>query len=220
MGLPFSEQQFFDVLGAYNAVAWPVEVVLWIATLWLGVRFVRGHVHSAALNTLAAVHWAWSGLIYHAMFFSRINPAAWMFAALFLAQACAFVWWGTARRRLVFEWGHTIRHALAGVLFTYALAYPALVLATGHQYPRAPMFAVPCPTTIFTAALLLTAARPFPAVVFLGPVVWAAIAGSAAFLLDVTPDLMLFVAGLCLAIYGALPMIDRVRSAARRPAHS
>jgi len=80
--------------------------------------------------------------------------------------------------------------------------------------PRAPLFAVPCPTTLFTAALLLTAVRPAPVLVFVVPVMWATLAGTAAIALGVTPDLMLFVAAICLIVYVARSLIVRVRDPA------
>jgi len=211
MRVPFTQQQFLDVFGAYNSTAWPVVIALWLATFAFGVRLVRGRARSATLSALAAIHWAWSGLVYHALFFTDINPAAWLFAGVFLLEAFAFVWFGMVRRTLVFEWGRAARHAAAGVLFAYSLAYPFLVLAAGHDVPRAPLFAVPCPTTLFTAALLLTAVRPAPVLVFVIPLLWATLAGTAAIALGVTADLMLFVAALCLVGYVALPFIVRVR---------
>ena len=215
MRVPFTQQQFLDVFGAYNSTAWPVVIALWLVTFALGVRLVRGQARSVTLSALAAVHWAWSGLVYHALYFTDINPAAWLFAGVFLLEAYAFVWFGMVRRTLVFEWDRTVRHAVAGALFAYSLAYPFLVLASGHDVPRAPLFAVPCPTTLVTAALLLTAVRPAPALVFVIPVMWAAIAGTAAIAFGITPDLMLFVAAICLVVYGALPFIIRVRTPLR-----
>jgi uncharacterized protein DUF6064 len=209
--LPFTDQQFLDVFGAYNAVAWPVAVALWLVTLACVVRLVRGQARPVTLSALAAIHWAWSGLVYHGLFFTVINPAAWVFAAMFLLEAFAFVWFGIVRRTLLFAWGRTVRHAAAGALFVYALGYPFLVLASGHDLPRAPLFAVPCPTTLFTAALLLTAVRPAPVLAFVIPVIWAAIAGTAAIALGVTPDLMLFVAAVCLVVFVSLPFVRRDR---------
>jgi Family of unknown function (DUF6064) len=110
---------------------------------------------------------------------------------------------------------HQVAIATKFGLFAYSLGYPFLVLASGHDVPRAPLFAVPCPTTLFTAALLLTVVRPAPVLVFVVPVMWAAIAGTAAIALGVTPDLMLFVSAIGLVAYVALPFIGRVRTPLR-----
>jgi hypothetical protein len=212
--LPFTHAQFLDVLGAYNAALWPVAAMLWLATLAATVRLLRDRARSGGLAALLAFHWAWSGIAYHAVFFTRINRAAWGFAGLFVLGAAAFVWFGVVRRRLAFNIGWTPRHILAGVFIVYALAYPGLVLLTGLQWPRMPAFGVPCPTTLFTAGLLLAAVPPVPRWVFVAPILWALIGGSAAVTLGVTPDYMLFVAALALLGYVIKPdMLARERPA-------
>ena len=205
--LPFTEPEFLGIFAAYNSALWPVAVALWLATLGFSVELLRGRARPVALSALAVVHWAWSAVAYHAFFFTRINPAAWIFALLFVAQTFAFAWFGMARGRLKFDWGRTPRHMLAGLFLVYALLYPALVLLSGHVLPRAPAFAVPCPTTLFTAGLLFTGVPPVPRWLFVVPVVWSLIGGSAAVSLGMTPDLMLFVAGACLLVYGLAPRV-------------
>lgn len=139
-----------------------------------------------------------------------INPAAWLFAALFLIEAAALAWTGVTRRRPRFGWGRSPRHALAAGLLLFALAYPGLALATGRDWPRIPTFGVPCPTTLLTAGLLLAAVPPVPRRVVIIPVLWSLVGGSAALLLDVVPDLMLFVAGAALAVFVVTPgALDR-----------
>ena len=98
MGVPFTRQQFLDLFGAYNSTVWPAVIVLWLVTFGFGVLLLRGRAASIPLSVLAAVHWAWSGLVYHAVFFTSINPAAWLFAGAFLLEALAFVWFGVVRR--------------------------------------------------------------------------------------------------------------------------
>jgi len=201
--LPFTESQFLEVFASYNSAVWPVVVALWIATGWFSVVLFRGRTSAVALSVLAAVHWAWSGAAYHAIFFARINPAAWLFAALFLAQALAFIWLGVVRRGLAFGGARGPRRVLAVLFVVYALAYPVLVLAFGHRFPGAPAFAVPCPTTLWTAGLLLTAAKPAPRLLYVVPIVWSVVGGSAAWLLGMTPDLMLLAAAVIMTTYAA-----------------
>jgi hypothetical protein len=219
MRLPFTDQQFFDVFGSYNAAAWPIVVGLWLATIACTASFVRGSVQSVALSALAAAHWLWSGVVYHALFFTTINPAAWWFAAMFVLEAAAFVWFGIARRSLVFHRDRTALHGIALVFVTYSLAYPFLVMLSGHLPPRAPLFAVPCPTTVFTTGLLLTA-RPARAALVIVPTIWAVIGGTAAFAFGMTPDLVLFAAAVCLIGYGLSPWIATSQPSTRssRPA--
>ena len=194
MQLPFTEAQFLEVFRAYNVAFWPVVVGLWLATFALTVELLRGRAHPVALNALTAVHWAWSGVIYHAVFFARINPAAWLFAALFVVEAGAFLWFGVLKRRLVFRVTRTPRGLLAVAFLVYSLVYPLLVWFSGHEYPSAPLYAVPCPTTLFTAGVLLASTAPVPWWLLVVPIAWSVVGGSAALLLGMTPDLMLLVA--------------------------
>ena len=202
MSLPFTEGQFLDNFAAFNTALWPVLVALWIATLILGVQLVLGRPRSAALGSLLAVQWVWAGVAYHAMFFTRINPAAWLFAAFFVAQAMALLWYSGATHRLTFTGRRSVRHAGAVIFITYALLYPAVVQLTGHQAPRAPTFGVPCPTVLFTAGLLLAAEPPVSRWLLVIPAAWSVVAGSAAFLLRMPADWMLFAAAAALVADG------------------
>lgn len=208
--LPFTRAEFLDVFGAYNTALWPWLVALWVLTLLFAIPIVRGHrPDDRAVSALLVIHWIWSAVAYHAGFFATINPAAWLFAGLFPMEAVVIARLGVFRRRLQFTGGHSVRHLLASFFVVFALAYPFVVQAEGLRFPRAPAFGVPCPTTIFTIGVLLTA-KPLPGSVTIIPIFWAAIAGSSAFLLGVRSDLILFAAataliGFLLGAYAATP---------------
>jgi len=174
--------------------------VFWTATIVAFVSRLRGGRRSEWTFGLLAVQWAWSAVAYHAALFSAINPAAWVFAVMFLIQAGLLIWFGVVQRRLPFsDEGPTA--ALVGyALVAYGLLYPLIALAGGHSYPRVPTFGVPCPTTIVTAGFLVLVRGRVPPLVSVVPVMWAAIGGSGAFLLGVPADLALPVAGLALAV--------------------
>jgi hypothetical protein len=91
MQLPFTTEQFFDLLAAYKEVLWPALAALWMASLIASLLlFSSRRPSNRWLSGLLAVHWIWSTLAYHAAFFTRINPAAWVLAALFLLQGRVF----------------------------------------------------------------------------------------------------------------------------------
>ena len=141
----------------------------------------------------AAVHWAWSGSCHHWFLFRQINPAAALFGAVFVLEAVLFTWLAmTSRARLTFDW--RMRGLLGGGLIIYGLTYPLVGIGFGLHYPRMPFFAVPCPTTIVTAGLLLTSAGT-PRAVNVVPILWAVIGSSAAFVLGIRADLVLAVGG-------------------------
>lgn len=201
MQLPFTREQFFDVFAAHNAMLWPGVVALWVASaLIVALLLVSERRRSdRVLCVVLAIHWAWSALAYHVAFFTSTNPAAWLFAALFLFQAVLFLWWGAARRSLRFAASQARWAPVARVFIAYSLAYPAINAAQHFTFVRIPTFGVPCPTTIFTLGLLMLA-TPRSWTLSIIPIVWSAIGGSAAFLLGVRADYALPIAGFALAV--------------------
>lgn len=201
MPLPFTKEQFFDLFAAYNEALWPAAVALWIASaVIVALRLSARRPHDPWISALLVGHWAWSALAYHVPFFTRINPAAWLFAALFLGQAVLLFRVGVVQRRLSFApWGSAWAPFAWG-LIGYSLAYPAINAIDHLSLLRIPTFGLPCPTTIFTAgALMLATPRSWRLSTV--PVIWSAIGGSATFLLGAHADVALPIAGMALAIF-------------------
>lgn len=216
MQLPFSPAEFFDLLAAYNTSLWPAAVALWIVSALAAASLASSRPrHDRWIGGLLAVHWAWSALAYHVAFFTRINPAAWSFAAAFVAQAALLLWSGVIRGNLVFGRSRTMWTPMGWSLIGYALLYPAITAIEHGSIVRVPTFGLPCPTTIFTAGVLLLGPRPRPALTLV-PIAWSVIGGSAAFLLGVGADYALPVAGVALAIATAQQAITRPSPVASR----
>ena len=80
------------------------ELLTALAALWIAsvvacvLLFSSRRPSDRWISGLLAAHWIWSALAYHAAFFTRINPAAWLFAVLFLIQAALFLWIGLQQR--------------------------------------------------------------------------------------------------------------------------
>jgi hypothetical protein len=170
------------------------------STVVVALRLSARHPHDRWVSALLVGHWAWSALAYHAAFFTRINPAAWLFAAVFLGQAVLVFRVGVVQRRLSFApWGSAWA-PLAWGLIVYSLAYPAINAFDHRSLLRIPTFGLPCPTTILTAGVLMLA-TPRCWSLSVVPVIWAAVGGSATFLLGVYADVALPIAGIALAIF-------------------
>jgi hypothetical protein len=196
--LPFTRAEFLDLFAIYNRLWWPAIVALWMASAVAVLTLLRlPEPPSRLVSGLLVWHWVASG-VYHAAFFTRINPAAWLFAALFFTEALLLFWSGVLRTRLRFTSGPSGARMLALILVAYALVYPFIGRLDGAPWPRAPIFAVPCPTTIFTAGALMLAGAPWVLVVI--PILWSVIGGSAAFMLGIHADVMLPISGALLAM--------------------
>jgi len=201
MQLPFTKEQFFDLFAAFNMGLWPALLALWVASVVVSVLLLSSRrPPNRWISALLAAHWAWSALAYHAGFFTRINQAAWVFAALFLLQAAVFFWAGVVHGRLSFAPWRNAWAPVAWGLVAYSLVYPAINAAQHLSVSRIPTFGVPCPTTIFTAGMLMLA-TPRSWRLSIVPVMWSVIGGSAAFLLGVYADYALPLAGIALAIF-------------------
>lgn len=198
MGLPFSQAQFFEVLGRYNQDLMPLQLGLFLLGVSaFGALMVRRPGSDRVISAILAGLWAWMGVVYHLMYFREINPAATLFGAAFLVAAAIFAWTGVVQGRLVFDSSSRVRRIAGHALIAYALvAYPILSWMLGRGFPEVPTFGLPCPTTIFTLGLLAFLAAPFPRYVFAIPLGWAFIGAQAAFLLGVHEDLGLLAAGL------------------------
>jgi hypothetical protein len=195
MGLPFTSDQFFGLFADYNRAFWPVAVVLWIASgVALAGAWRDPPGQSRALTHVVGALRLWSAVAYHALLFTRINPVAWVFAALFAVEAALFS--RAATRRNVEYCSPSARLRRVGqALACYGLAHPFLNLALGHRYPAMPTFGVPCPTALLTIGVLLTARGGVPLTLAIIPAIWGFVGGSAAMLLTVRSDYVLLGAG-------------------------
>jgi len=197
MQLPFTVEQFFDVIRSYNTAVWPAQLVLLALALVAVVLVVLPQRWSGAgVSLILATLWAWLGLVYHLAFFTTINPLAYAFAAISVAAAAAFFWHGVILRQLEFRWVISARVGVGFAFVVFALiVYPAWSTFSGHGYPALPTFGLPCPTTLFTIGILAFAVPPYPRSVLIGPVLWCFVGAQAAFLFGVHADLGLIVAG-------------------------
>jgi hypothetical protein len=209
MNPPFTASQFLDVIRQYNAAAWPAQVIFYgVAALMIYRAARTSHNADRWVSGLLAFLWAWMGVVYHWLFFTSINPAAWIFGALFVAQALVFLAAGTLGTRLRFRFTGGVYGWTGTVFLGYALVvYPVLSALAGHPYPAGPTFGLPCPTTIFTIGLLLWASRPVPLWVLAVPLAWSLLGASAAIQFGILEDYGLVVAG----VLGTIMIIARNR---------
>src|SRR5688500_17535582 len=129
--MPFTANEFLDVFAAYNSDLWPLALALWVVTAAVFGPFVAGKRVWMPLPVLVlAGHWLWAGILYHVLFFTAINPAAWLFAALFVLQAALFIRaasFGDMTAARAWSW----RHVVSASLILYSLVYPAIAWVDG-----------------------------------------------------------------------------------------
>ena len=186
--------QFLDVFAAYNEAIWPAQILAYVlGVVAVAALFRPGRTSDRVIAGVLGLMWLWTGILYHGLFFSRINAAAFAFGALFVVQGLAIAYVGVVRDGLRFGIRFDIATVVGAVLILYAaVVYPLIGIATGHAWPAMPFFGVtPCPVTIFTFGLLLMTSSRFSYWLLVIPFVWSLIGGSAAILLDVPQDWLL-----------------------------
>ncbi|MGD8428731.1 MAG: DUF6064 family protein [Balneolaceae bacterium] len=197
--LPFTATQFLDIFRDYNNAIWPAQgfaYLFGIIAVVLGFRPLT--TSGRIISVILGFFWLWIGIIYHLMFFSAINKAAYVFGALFIIQGLLFLFAGFATRKLRFQYRNDVYGITGIALIGYAMIiYPIIGYYSGHAYPFAPMFGVaPCPATIFTFGLLLWTKARVPVWLFTIPAIWSIIGSTAAIKLGIHEDLGLALAGI------------------------
>ncbi len=207
--VPFSADEFFGVFVAYNEAVWPAQLVLLSLACGVAILAFRGNDRAARWiwAGLGAL-WLWTGVVYHILHFSVINPAAFGFGALFVVEGLLLFGRAAEREPPRFRFSVGIRGVSAAAMIAYALAiYPLVGALAGHAYRASPTFGAPCPLVIFTFGMLLLSPLA-PRWLLVVPAVWAVLGLSAVFEFGVIQDL-----GLLLSALVAVPlMVRRPRS--------
>jgi hypothetical protein len=207
--IPFTVDQFIEVFERYNLAVWPAQLFLYaLGLLAICLALQRKVDGGRMVSVILSLFWIWMGVVYHFWFFSTINRAALIFGAFFGLQGILFFYAGILNHQLGFRFTLNRYGIVGSVLLLYALiVYPILGYGFGHRYPAAPIFGLPCPTTIFTFGMLLWSERPVPIYLLPIPLAWSVIGFWAAISLGITEDFGLLAAGLI----GSLLIILRGR---------
>jgi uncharacterized protein DUF6064 len=209
--LPFTAEQFVAVFVAYNRTIWPAQAIGYLlGGFAVMLLFNESRWSDRVIAIILATMWAWTGLVYHLAFFATINRAAYVFGAMYIAEAGVIAYTGI-RHRIAFGFRSDAAGWVGIALVVYAaVLYPLVGMQAGATPSELPMFGVtPCPVTIFTLGMmLLTRLRP-NSLMLTVPVLWSLVGGSAAILLRVPQDWPLLASGLLTV--GLLIVSDRQR---------
>ena len=212
MKLPFTKAQFLEVFHKYNNSIYPLQVIfLLLAVLAITIIYRGSKRQQKIVPIILATFWIWMGIVYHIGYFSAINKVAILFGVLFILQGIFFLHYGLKKFPL-FTFQKNIRSITSVLLLIYALIfYPLTGHFAGHDYPYSPTFGLPCPTTIFTLAVFLSAQPRIPFYLAIIPLLWSVIGFSAAFSLGIYEDAALIVSAFAFVV---LYFLKRQRSQA------
>lgn len=198
MKLPFTIEQFMEVFKNYNNAIWPLQIIFYLlAAVALFFTFRQSSNSSKIVSLILSFFWIWMGVVYHLIYFTSINNAAFLFGSLFIVQGLLFILVGVIKNNIRFSITYDSSGITGLILIVFALLlYPILGLLQNHIYPNSPTFGVPCPTTIFTFGLLLLSKRKIPIVLLIIPLFWSILGFTAAFKLGIKEDLGLLISGI------------------------
>src|SRR5688572_8331617 len=101
--MPFTPEQFFQVFERYNQAVFPMQIVLSLAALAAVMMVVKPKEFCDEIPSgLLGFFWLWTGVVYHLIFFTEINAAAYIFGAAFVFQGLLFLYEGLLKKRLRF----------------------------------------------------------------------------------------------------------------------
>lgn len=197
MKTPFTVEQFFEVFHNYNHAVYPMQIIFYLIGIIAVYLTVNPTTYSdKIISSVLAFLWFWMGIVYHLVYFTAINNAAYVFGALFILQGILFFILGVLQSKLSFRF-HSDHKWPATILVLFALiVYPVLGYVLGHRYPSSPTFGLPCPTTIFTFGLFLLTHKNYPLAILIIPFIWSIIGFSAAFTFGMVEDTGLIISGL------------------------
>ena len=198
MKLPFTTEEFLKVFETYNQAVFPMQLILYLLAILMIYLCVKKKSWSdKTISAMLSFLWLWMGMVYHIIFFTAINKAAYFFGALFILQGGLFIWKGVVQNKLKFNFTKNMYGLVGIVLMVFALIiYPIIGYAFGHVYPVSPTFGLPCPTTLFTFGMLLLLNGKYPKLILIIPFIWAIIGFSAALSLGIKEDISLLISAI------------------------
>lgn len=203
MDIPFTTEQFFEIIEKYNVAVFPLQ---WAIVL-LGVfSVVLLHSENDSKNRVIGGFlgglWLWIGIVYHWLFFTEINEAAWVFGTLFVLQGLFFLFETFYRKKLEFSFAGGVMHYLAYGFIVFGIAiYPVLLFFLEGTMDRVITLGLPCPSTILTFGFLMLTTPTFSKYLLVIPALWTVVGTTAAFNFGVYPDLLMPVAALVAIVY-------------------
>ena len=194
---------FFNNVSAYNVSIFPMQIItLVVAIVLTYLLFVRP---STIVNKLIKIYLSFTFVWFVLMF-----PFEGVFKIIFglvhiVIAILFFIDIFTAKIEFKFPETSGKRYFMLFLIFSAFALYPLIEYMSGHLYPKILLFGVaPCPTIIFSLALLIGAVPKVGKLIFILLIFSAISSGlSVPIMLGVWADLLLLVSG----IYGLITLV-------------
>ena len=198
MKLPFTPEQFFNLIEKYNLTIAPFQIIiLLLGIICLILLHTKSSAKDKLIGTYLGLLWIWIGIAYHLIFFTIINKAAYIFGGLFILQGLLILFTSLFKNRLIFTFTFKTKDYFGYFFILYGLIiYPIISYLVEGSCERTIVMGLPCPSTIFTFGFFLLTSNKFPKYLLIIPTLWAIVGLSAAINIGVTQDLMIIIAAI------------------------
>ena len=194
---------FFNNVSTYNVSIFPMQIItLVLAVILTYLLFVRP---STIVNKLIKIYLSFTFVWFALMFpFEGVLKIGFGLVHIVIA-ILFFIDIFTAKIEFKFPETSGKRYFMLFLIFSAFALYPLIEYMSGHIYPKVLLFGVaPCPTVLFSLALLIGAVPKVGKLFFILLIFSAISSGlSAPIMLGVWADLLLLVSG----IYGLIILI-------------
>lgn len=202
MKMPFTSEQFFQVISDYNTTLFPAQIIIPIVGL-----FILGLLHSnikhkdKTIGLFLGFVWLWIGIVYHLAFFTSIIKAAYGFGVLFILQGMFFII-EVFRNKLQFHIKKSIKDYIGYFFIIFGLIiYPVISYLLESSFSKTITLGLPCPTTILTFGFLMLSGKKLSKYLIIIPIIWAIIGTGAATKFGVYQDYLMPLAAVVTTIF-------------------
>ena len=194
---------FFNNVSAYNVSIFPMQIItLVVAIILTYLLFVRP---STIVNKLIKIYLSFTFVWFVLMFpFEGVFKIGFGLVHIVIA-ILFFIDIFTAKIEFKFPETSGKKYFMLFLIFSAFALYPLIEYLSGHLYPKILLFGVaPCPTIIFSLALIIGAVPKVGKIIFILLIFPAIFSGlSVPIMLGVWADLLLLVSG----IYGLITLV-------------
>jgi hypothetical protein len=198
MRMPFTTEQFFNVIANYNVMMFPFQIILFLSGI-VSLFFLHSKIltKDKLIGIYLGILWMWIGIAYHLAFFTVINKAAYLFGGIFILQGLLILFNALIKNRLIFTFSFQTKDYLGYFFILYGLIiYPIISYFAEGSFERTIVMGLPCPSTIFTFGFFILTNNKFPKYLLIIPSLWAVVGLSAAINIGVFQDVMIIIAAI------------------------
>jgi hypothetical protein len=203
MKIPFTTEQFFEIIEKYNLAVFPTQlIVILLGILSVILLHLKKESKNQLIGGFLGILWIWIGFAYHFAFFTEINKAAFVFGGLFVLEGIFILFETFFRKKLEFEFKGKLMDYVAYFFLIFGIViYPILLFFLENSLETTITLGLPCPSTILTFGFLMLTSSKLSKYLLIIPALWTIIGTGAAINFGVYPDYLMPISALTAIIY-------------------